>query len=169
MEWYWVVGYVLVIWIAVFITPVGLPGPLLIAAAALAGWWSGWTATPLWIVIVFAILGLSSEAVEHWLTVAGARSYGSSKAGLWGSFLGGLVGAFMGFPVPVIGSLIGAFVGAFVGAVLFEMLVSRKGSRDAFRAGYGAFRGRFGAILLKTVLALAMASGATLLLVASRA
>ncbi len=163
MEWYGVILYIAAIWIAVLTTPVGLPGPLLIAgAAALAGWLSHWIVVRVWVVVVFVALALLAEILEHWLAAAGARSYGSTRAGVCGSFLGGLCGALVGFPVFLLGSLIGAFLGAFLGAALLELLISGKNLRDACRAGYGAFRGRVGAMILKTVLALSMAVTATL-------
>ena len=158
MEWYWVMLYLVAVWLGVLICLLGLPGPLLITgAAALAGWWTGWQVVQPWLVLVFFVLALLAEILDQWLGIASARSYGSTRAGMWGSFLGGLVGALVGVPVPLVGSLFGAFLGAFAGAFLLEWLISKKKFTSAARAGYGAFRGRVGAALFKTVLALSMA------------
>ena len=116
----------------------------------------------IWLVLVFFVLALLAEILDQWLSVASARSYGSTRAGIWGSFLGGLAGALVGIPVPFVGSLLGAFLGAFAGAFLLEWLISKKKFTSAARAGYGAFRGRIGAAIFKTVLALSMAVTASL-------
>ena len=158
MEWHWAVLYLIVIWLGVLISLFGLPGPFLIAGAvALASWSTGWKTAPLWLVIVFFLLALLAEIPEQWLGVASARSYGSSRAGMWGSFIGGLAGALIGLPIPLFGSLLGAFLGAFLGAAFLELVISRRNVTASVRAGYGAFRGRLGASVLKTVLALSMA------------
>jgi uncharacterized protein YqgC (DUF456 family) len=116
----------------------------------------------LWLVLVFFVLALLAEILDQGLGIASARSYGSTRAGMWGSFLGGLVGALVGVPVPLVGSLFGAFLGALLGAILLELMISKKNVTSACRAGYGAFRGRVGGVIFKTVLALSMAVTASL-------
>ena len=158
MEWYWVVPYLMLVWLGVLICLLGLPGPFLITgASAMAGWFTGWQVVPVWLVVVFFVLALLAEVLDQWLGIASARSYGSTRAGMWGSFLGSLAGALVGIPIPFLGSLFGAFLGAFLGAALLEWLISRKKVFSAVRAGYGALRGRVGAAIFKTVLALSMA------------
>jgi uncharacterized protein YqgC (DUF456 family) len=160
--------YLALVWLGVLICLLGLPGPLLITgAAALAGWSTSWQVVQLWLVLVFFALALLAEIMDQWLGITSARSYGSTRAGMWGSFVGGLVGALVGVPVPLVGSLFGAFVGAFLGAFLLEWLISRKNFTSAARAGYGAFRGRIGAAVFKTVLALSMAATASLTMLTS--
>jgi uncharacterized protein YqgC (DUF456 family) len=163
MEWLWVTLYLVLVWMGVLICLLGLPGPFLITgASALAGWSTGWQVVHIWLVLVFFFLAMIAEILDQWLGVASARSYGSTRAGMWGSFLGGLLGALLGIPVPFVGSLLGAFLGAFTGAFLLEWLISKKKIFSAARAGYGAFRGRIGAAIFKTVLALSMAVTASL-------
>ena len=158
MEWLWVTFYLVLVWLGVLICLLGLPGPFLITgAAALAGWSTGWQVVHIWLVLVFFLLATIAEILDQWLGVASARSYGSTRAGMWGSFLGGLTGALVGIPVPFVGSLCGAFLGAFAGAFILELLISKKKFSPAIRAGYGALRGRIGAAIFKTVLALSMA------------
>jgi len=163
MEWLWMTLYLVLVWMGVLICLLGFPGPFLITgAAALAGWSTGWQVVHIWLVLVFFSLAVIAEILDQWLGVASARSYGSTRAGMWGSFLGGLAGALVGIPVPFVGSLFGAFLGAFAGAFLLEWLISKKKFFSAVRAGYGAFRGRIGAAIFKTVLALSMAVTASL-------
>jgi uncharacterized protein len=165
VEWFWTVLYLVSIWVGVLISLFGLPGPFLIAAAAaLAGYLTRWKAAQLWLVIVFFLLALLAEVFDQWLGASSARSYGSRRPGMWGCFMGGLAGALIGLPVPFFGSLLGAFLGAFAGATLLELLISRAPFKSALRAGYGAFRGRLGATLFKSVLALSMAVSASLVL-----
>jgi uncharacterized protein YqgC (DUF456 family) len=163
MDWLWVMLYLVLVWVGVLICLLGFPGPLLITgASALAGWSTGWQVVHIWLVLVFFVLALLAEILDQWLAVASARSYGSTRAGMWGSFLGGLAGALLGIPVPFVGSLCGAFLGAFAGAFILELLISKKKFFPAAQAGYGAFRGRIGAAIFKTVLALSMAVTASL-------
>lgn len=138
------------------ITPLGLPGTFVILAAALLYNLIHWAmAISLWVLVLLLCLALLGEILEYGLSVRMASRRGASNAAIAGALIGGLVGAFAGIPVPVLGSIIGLFLGVFIGAFLLE-LIFKKDVPRAFRAAVGAFYGRAGAILVKTVIGLAM-------------
>lgn len=128
--------------LALIMIPFGMPGTLVMFAAAICykllvpqggiGWVS---------VAIVGILMVIAEGLEWTLTSRFAKRYGGSRRAGWGAVIGGMVGAFMGVPVPIVGSIIGAFVGAFVGALIFEWTAGTGGG-IATRVAWGALLGR---------------------------
>jgi|GEM_PF-743942 len=146
----------IVMWIILFgallVIPLGIPGTFLIAVivlleAILTDFATVGTGLLIWL---FAI-AVALEGVEYLITGISAQRYGASKIGVVGAILGALIGAIVGSSlVPVIGTLIGTLVGAYVGAVGVELF--RTGSTEtALRAGFGAFVGNAGGKLAKVV------------------
>ena len=88
-----------------------------------------------------AAITIFVTVLDYIVPVAGARKYGASKLGVWGSVIGMIIGLVF-FPP------LGIFVGAFVGAVLGEFITGKKGS-EALRAGWGVFVGTMVGIGLK--------------------
>jgi uncharacterized protein YqgC (DUF456 family) len=70
----------------------------------------------------------------------GAKKYGTSKWGIYGSVAGMIIGAFF--------SPFGVLLGALIGAVLVEWMVSRK-EKQALKAGWGIFIGSLLGTILK--------------------
>jgi uncharacterized protein YqgC (DUF456 family) len=88
-------------------------------------------------------MGMSTMAVlilDQVIPLLGARRYGASKWGIWGSIAGMVVGCFF--------SPFAVLFGAFFGAVVAEWLVHRQKGR-AFRAGWGVFVGTLFGVVLK--------------------
>lgn len=137
--------------------PFGLPGTLVMFAAALCyhllvpGGGIG-----LFTVIGVGVLMIVAEALEWMLTARFTRRYGGSRRAGWGAVIGGMIGAFLGVPVPVIGSIVGAFVGAFIGAFAFEF-TRGTGHGTATRVAWGALLGRLTAAAMKVAIGLVMA------------
>lgn len=139
-----VVGVLLIVaGLAGCVLPV-LPGPPLSALGLLAIWGGrgfdahtfGW--------ITFAVLAFAAAAVtalDFVVPAWGAKRYGASRAGVWGSVAGMLVGMIW---FPPFGMLIGAFAGALVG----EVLAGREGAA-ATKAAWGVFVGTMFGIVLK--------------------
>ena len=73
------------------------------------------------------------SVLDYVIPALGARRFGATKAGIWGSVIGMLAGLFF-FPP------FGIFLGAFAGAVAGEM-ISGKQVEGALRAGWGVFLG----------------------------
>lgn len=87
-------------------------------------------ASPLTATLVI-FMGMSTMAVlilDQVIPLLGARRYGGSKWGIWGSIAGMVIGCFF--------SPFAVLFGAFLGAVVAEWLVHRQKSR-ALRAGLG--------------------------------
>lgn len=143
--------------IGLVMIPFGLPGTLLLFAAALcyhllvpAG------GIGLTTVIGVGVLMVVAEGLEWVLTGRFTKRYGGSRRAAWGAILGGMVGAFIGVPVPIVGSIVGAFAGAFIGAFVAEW--SRgSGHGAAARVAWGAFLGRVAAAATKIAIGLVMA------------
>ena len=91
----------------------------------------------IWALIVIAIMILDN-VVPAW----GARKYGGSPFGVWGS----IVGLIAGFFFPPMGIIIGPIVGAFAGEI-----VGGKTSDQALRAAWGSFVGFLAGTLIKVV------------------
>jgi uncharacterized protein YqgC (DUF456 family) len=120
-----------------------LPGPplnlLALALLALATRF----APPLSLTLLLVMAGLTLvvSAVDYVLPVLGARQYGATAWGIWGSAIGLLIGLIW---FPPLGLLIGAFIGALAGE-----LIAGKKQWDAFRAGFGVCVGTLLGVALK--------------------
>ena len=130
-----------IIGLAGCILPV-IPGPpLSFLALILLSMAKGWTVfSPefLWIMAGITIL---VTVLDYVVPAAGAKKYGASKMGVWGSVIGMLVGLIF-FPPW------GMLFGAFLGAVLGEFLVGKQGG-EALKAGWGVFIGNLVGVGLK--------------------
>ncbi len=111
-----------------------IPGPPLSFAAliilSLAKKWEPFSAT---FLVIMGALMIAVTLVDYLVPAAGAKKYGASKLGVWGSIIGMFVGIFF-FPPW------GVFVGAFAGVLVGE-LISRREGKKALRAGWGVFVG----------------------------
>ena len=143
--------------IGLVMIPFGLPGTLVLFAAALcyhllvpAG------GIGLTTVIGVGVLMVVAEGLEWVLTGRFTKRYGGSRRAAWGAILGGMVGAFIGVPVPIVGSIVGAFAGAFIGAFVAEWS-GGSGHGAAARVAWGAFLGRVAAAATKIAIGLVMA------------
>ena len=160
MSFFGIIGFIaMVILLAagILITPLGMPGTFVVFAGAavydLITWSSAISFQMLGILAGIAVIG---EILEYIIGIKAAKKHGASRAGVIGAIAGGIIGAIVGVPVFIIGSLIGLFIGAFLGAFIVELFVKKKAGK-AFEAGLGAFYGRAGAILVKSLLAVVMA------------
>lgn len=146
-----------VLLLSLIMIPFGMPGTLVMFAAALCykllvpqggiGWAS---------VVIVGILMVIAEGLEWTLSARFAKKYGGSRRASWGAVIGGMVGAFVGVPLPFVGPIIGAFAGAFVGALVFEYS-SGSGGGTATRVAWGALIGRVTAAAVKIAIGLVMA------------
>lgn len=119
-----------------------IPGPLLsFCALILLSWVKNWQIFSQTFLIVMGILTGLLILFDYIAPALGAKKYGASKRGLWGSALGMIVGIFF---IPPWGMIVGAFIGALVGE-----LASGKSGRKALRAGWGILIGNVLGIGLK--------------------
>jgi uncharacterized protein YqgC (DUF456 family) len=125
-----------------------LPGaPLIFAGLLLAAWAEDFAYVGLWTIVLLAVIGLLTYAVDFWATMFGAKKFGASKRAVIGAVLGLMIGIFLGF--------IGVIFGPFIGAVIGE-LSARRNLEQAARAGVGATIGVVLGAALKIALAIAM-------------
>ena len=90
-----------------------------------------------------AVLMLIVSVLDYIVPAGGAKKYGASKSGVWGSIIGMFAGFFF---FPPWGILMGGIVGAFFG----ELLAGKEG-RKALRASWGIFVGYMVSTGLKLV------------------
>ncbi|MFO7462229.1 MAG: DUF456 domain-containing protein [Desulfatiglandales bacterium] len=111
-----------------------LPGPpLTFGALILLSFAKGWEPFSLTFLLVMAGLVVLAALLDYVVPAAGAKKYGASRLGIWGSAAGLILGLVF-FPP------FGMFLGGMAGAVLGELLAGRRGG-EAFRAGWGVFLG----------------------------
>jgi uncharacterized protein YqgC (DUF456 family) len=119
-----------------------IPGPVLsylsLIILSYAKNWEVFSTTFLVTVGIFTIL---LTVLDYVVPVIGAKKFGASKFGIWGSMIGMLAG-FIFFPP------FGIFIGAFFGALAGELFAG-KDSKKALRAGWGSFIGNIAAIGIK--------------------
>ncbi len=92
------------------------------------------------LVIIMAVVTILVVVMDYVIPLLGARRYGASKWGVWGSVFGMVAGMFW---LPF-----GMLVGAFVGAVVAEWLVGKQ-KGEALRAGWGIVMGTLFATVLR--------------------
>jgi uncharacterized protein len=92
-------------------------------------------------MIFWLIITIVMVILENIIPVWGAKKFGASKRGIWGSIIGLILGMFI---YPPFGIIIGPFVGAFIGEV-----TAGKQSGPAMKAGFGTFIGLMTGMLLK--------------------
>ncbi|RJR51302.1 MAG: DUF456 domain-containing protein [Desulfobacteraceae bacterium] len=92
-------------------------------------------------LVITGILTAVVSILDYVIPPLGARRYGASRYGFWGSFIGMLLGL-------IFFAVLGALVGAWLGAIGGELYAGKSG-KGAMRAGWGAFLGNLAALLVK--------------------
>jgi len=132
----------------------GLPGTLIILAAAAVYAWSTGFATVHWGTLGWlAFLSLVAEGLEFAAAGLGAAGRRPSRRVTIGALAGGFAGGIIGTPFLFgIGALIGALLGAFTGAAV--AVASEGGDmRTVLGAGLAALRGRLLGFIAKAAIA----------------
>ncbi|MDY6971908.1 MAG: DUF456 domain-containing protein [Thermodesulfobacteriota bacterium] len=126
-----------------------IPGPSIgFLALIILSWAKDWDAFSWIFLAVMGGLTILVTILDYVVPALGARKYGASKLGVWGSVVGMLTGLLF-FPPW------GMFVGAFVGALAGELVTGREGSR-ALRIGWGVFVGNMAGTGIKLALCVVM-------------
>lgn len=119
-----------------------IPGPpISFVALLIVSFAKNWEPFSSVFLIIMAASMILITILDYVVPVAGAKKYGASKLGVWGSIIGMLIGLIF-FPPW------GIFIGAFVGALAGE-LMARKEGKKVLRAGWGVFVGNMVGIGLK--------------------
>ena len=100
----------------------------------------GWLFFTIWALVTIAV-----TVMDYVIPAWGAKRYGGTKYGMWGSTIGVFVGLFLTFIGPWV-VILGPFLGAFIGE-----LIGGKEGKDALKAGWGSFIGLLCGTLIKLV------------------
>jgi uncharacterized protein len=107
------------------------------------------TAFSMTAIVTWGLITLVVTILDTIVPVAGAKKFGASKSGIWGSVIGLLLGMIF---FPPWGMIIGTFFGAIAGELL-----AGKQSKEAFKAGLGTFLGTMLGLGLKLAASIGMA------------
>jgi len=122
-----------------------IPGlPLSFFSLIILSYAKNWEPFSTLFLIIMAGLTIVVTLLDYAIPAIGAKRYGASTLGVWGSIIGMLFGLFI---FPPWGMLIGAIVGALAG----ELLSGKRGKKIV-RAGWGVFVGNILSIGLKLAL-----------------
>lgn len=139
-----IIGIVLIIIGIIGCIVPGIPGPplsfLALIFLSIAKHWEPFSIT---FLIAMAGLTILVTVLDYIVPAIGAKKFGASKYGFWGSIIGMILGIIY---APPLGMIIGAFLGAFVA----ELLVGKR-SFDALKAGWGVFTGVMVGAVLKLI------------------
>ncbi len=91
----------------------------------------------IWLVIAIMI-----SILDYIIPVIGAKKYGGSKYGMWGTTFGLIVGIFF----PPLGFIIGPFLGAYIGEMIYQ-----NNSKIATRAAWGSLMGFLASTFMKFI------------------
>ncbi len=157
-DWLYYILLILILLAGLFINILGLPGLwLMIAAAGIYAWVTAGAFMSWGTLIALLVLALLAELAEFVAGAAGSKAAGGSKRGMAGAIVGGLVGGILGtpIPIPIVGTIVGACLGAFVGAFIVERSIGRD-TNESLQIGFGAAKGRFWGILIKSAFGVVM-------------
>ncbi len=111
-----------------------IPGPILsFCALILLSWIKNWQIFSQTFLMVMGAVTIFLIVLDYIAPALGAKKYGATKRGIWGSAIGMIIGIFF---IPPWGMIVGAFAGALLGE-----LSSGKSGRKALRAGWGILIG----------------------------
>ena len=135
----------IIIGIAGCILPV-IPGPPITYAGLLIGHFTQFADFSINTLLLLGALALAVQVFDYIVPAWGAKKFGGSRAGVWGSIIGLIIGIFF-LPLGPFG-IIGILGGPFCGALIGE-LISGKESNKAFKAAFGTFIGFITGTLMK--------------------
>lgn len=119
-----------------------IPGPSLsLLSLVILSYAKNWELFSITFLIFMTGLAVLVTVLDYVVPITGAKKYGASKRGVWGSIIGMFLGVFF---FPPWGIILGAFIGALVG----EMISGRKGKK-AMRVVWGIFIGNLISIGIK--------------------
>jgi uncharacterized protein len=154
-----VLGIVIMV-VALMLTPLGVPGLWIMVAVLAGGVWLGEVG---WLILGFCVVvAAAAELIEYAILDRMNVRYGGSRLAFWGAIAGGIAGVLIGLPVPIVGSVIAGFIGSFAGAAAATLYQTRH-VESAARVGWGTLLGRMWAAGAK------VAAGFVILVVGSAA
>jgi uncharacterized protein YqgC (DUF456 family) len=95
------------------------------------------------LIVVLGVIALIVSIADNIIPILGARQFGASVWGIWGSFIGLILGLIF---FPPFGLILGAIVGAIAGEY-----IDGKKHGAAFKAGFGVIVGSLCAVVMKLI------------------
>ncbi|SJZ72353.1 DUF456 domain-containing protein [Selenihalanaerobacter shriftii] len=127
-----------------------LPGtPIIVITALIYGFINNFQVISVKLIIILTVLSVIGEILEYIISGIGAKKFGASKYGIFGSVVGGLIGMVTFGPV-------GALGGLLFGGIIIEMILG-KPLIPAIKIGLGAVVGALSGTLFSFLIALLMA------------
>lgn len=127
----------------------GLPGPVLSYGAILTLHFVKGDVFSIKFLIIWGSLVLFSQIVDYLFPILGAKFWGVSKRGIWGSIIGMLIGMFI---LPPMGMILGTFLGAVIGELLGE-----RENKKAIKAGIVIFVANLASLFFQFIVASVLA------------
>ena len=93
-------------------------------------------------LLIWGLVTIAVTIMDYVIPAWGAKKYGGSSYGMWGSTIGVFVGLFFG----PLGVLLAPLIGAIIGE-----LINDKDFKSAVKAGWGSFLGLFFGTILKLI------------------
>jgi len=119
-----------------------IPGPpLSFLALLILSYAKNWEPFSLTFLVIMAVLTVAVSILDYVIPAGGAKKYGASKIGIWGSLIGMPLGLFF---FPPWGILLGGIAGALIG----ELIAGKEGKK-ALQASWGIFVGYMVSVGLK--------------------
>jgi uncharacterized protein YqgC (DUF456 family) len=140
----------IIVGIAGCILPV-IPGPLVTYAGIVIIHFTKFADFNVNTLLVLGALAVIIQAFDYIVPAWGAKKFGGSRAGVWGSIIGLIIGIFF-LPLGPFG-IIGILGGPFCGALAGE-LIAGKETDKALRAAFGTFIGFIAGTLMKLAVAI---------------
>ena len=140
-----------VMFLAIFLIPIGWPGLWIMVAVVGVGALLGHVGPG--VVIAVIAVAATAELLEFLIVQRMSVRYGGSNRAFWGAVIGGTIGLFVGFPVPLFGPVIAGVIGSFLGAAAAAYYESRD-LASASRVGWGVVLARAIAAFVKVAAAL---------------
>lgn len=110
-----------------------LPGPPISWLGLLLLYFTSFVQMNYWVLGITFLLTVAISILDYTIPAKGAKKFGGTKYGVWGTNIGLIIGLFF----PPIGFIIGLFLGAFIG----ELIYNSKDKKGALKAAFGAFLG----------------------------
>jgi hypothetical protein len=123
-----------------------LPGPPISWLGLLLLYLTNYIENNYWILGITFLLTVTVSILDYVIPAKGAKKYGGTKYGVWGTNIGLVIGLFF----PPIGFIIGLFVGAFIG----ELIYNFEDKKGALKAATGAFLGFLVSTFMKFMICL---------------
>lgn len=127
-----------------------LPGnPLIFLGALVWAMYFGFGSVGVGTLVILGSIAVLAQVFDYLASAYGAKKFGSTKWGIWGSIFGGIFGM-------IVLNVIGLVFGVFLGAVLAELVFAGKSAQHSLKVGLGSILGFLGGTVLKFILGIVM-------------